>query len=223
MNLDLVASEANILRELAREYSEKGYEFIITPGREQLPEFLRSFHPDAVALGERESVVVEIKGSSSSGARRWRGLAEEIRRHEGWRLRVVLAEPATTPEPQRPSIDEIRSQLCSVQRLFQSGERVAGLLLLWSLLEAVSEIRLTQIDESWRPEQRSPEALIKDLISFGLAEQEDYQRMRKLATARNAVAHGYTTTVIGGEDFEFLLDMVRRLVEWSMSSDALAD
>jgi uncharacterized protein YutE (UPF0331/DUF86 family) len=49
------------LQEIAAEYEARGYDVLVEPRPEQLPEFLAGFRPDLVARGPNESVVVEVK------------------------------------------------------------------------------------------------------------------------------------------------------------------
>ncbi len=60
---------ANLERErlikLAEEYRDKGYEILIHPNLEDLPDFLRNYRPDMIARREDEAVVIEVKSRSS--------------------------------------------------------------------------------------------------------------------------------------------------------------
>jgi REase_AHJR-like len=57
------------LQEIAGEYEARGYEVVVEPGPEKLPEFLAGFHPDLVARGPNESVVIEVKNAFENSPR----------------------------------------------------------------------------------------------------------------------------------------------------------
>jgi hypothetical protein len=63
--LQLATREHQCLRELAREYRQRGYEVLIEPLPAQLPEFLVSFQVDILARSAEESVVVEVRTQES--------------------------------------------------------------------------------------------------------------------------------------------------------------
>ncbi|QSJ15792.1 hypothetical protein JYQ62_28940 [Nostoc sp. UHCC 0702] len=55
------ALEEKRLQSIAREYRKKGYQVLLHPSRSELPDFLSSFSLDMIAIGDNESVVVEVK------------------------------------------------------------------------------------------------------------------------------------------------------------------
>ena len=57
------------LQEIAAEYESRGYDVLVEPSPEELPEFLTGFHPDLVARGPNESVVVEVKEGTKAISR----------------------------------------------------------------------------------------------------------------------------------------------------------
>jgi len=81
------------LQEIAAEYQARGYEVLVEPGPEKLPEFLASFRPDLVARGPNESVVVEIKvGTKTAASERFREIAETIQRQPGGRFSLIVID-----------------------------------------------------------------------------------------------------------------------------------
>ena len=46
---------------LAKEYQSKGYEVIVDPTSEQLPDFLSGYHPDLLVKKGNEAFIVEVK------------------------------------------------------------------------------------------------------------------------------------------------------------------
>ncbi len=206
--------EKEAIARAADDLVRQGYDVIREPGRNDLPEFLHGFRPDLVAHRGAEHLVVEVKGGSwGQDPSSWRDLAAEVRRHPGWQLRLVLAAPpsgraANVPPPPSPSA--IRKKLRSARRLYESNEQAAALLLLWSLLEAAAHHRLKELGVS-RDGPKTPIALLKDLVSFGLLEPEEYDQLVPGVTLRNALAHGRSTMPVARDIFDKLAVLVERL------------
>ncbi|HXQ67999.1 MAG TPA: hypothetical protein VN980_15620 [Alphaproteobacteria bacterium] len=213
MSIDVVRSEREAITKAADDLARQGYEVVREPGRSELPDFLRNFRPDLIAHRGNEHLVVEVKSKwFDKEPRQWRALAEEVRRHPGWQLRLVLSGPRDDEIPPPPSLDEIDAKLSSSRKLYESGEAGAALLLLWSLLEAASYHRLSELGAA--PDRpKTPIALLKDLVSFGLLEQKEYDRLRPVISVRNAIAHGRATMLVDRDIFDALVDLVRRLIE----------
>src|SRR5690349_8796014 len=124
------------LQEIAAEYQARGYEVLVEPGPEKLPEFLASFHPDLVARGPNESVVVEIKvGTKTAASERFREIAETIQRQPGWRFSLVVIDPRSDevapPTQQLLDRKEIADRLGRTNELLNAGMTDAAFLLLW--------------------------------------------------------------------------------------------
>jgi uncharacterized protein YutE (UPF0331/DUF86 family) len=212
MSIDVVRSEREAIAKAANDLARQGYEVVRDPGRSDLPEFLRDFRPDLIAHRGNEHLVVEVKSKwFDQEPRQWRALAEEVRRHPGWQLRLILGEPRQSEVPPPLSLEEINEKLSSARRLYEAEERGAALLMLWSLLEAASLHRLSALGIALdRP--KTPIALLKDLVSFGLLEQEEYDRLRPVVALRNAIAHGRAAMSVDREIFDALVELVRRLI-----------
>ena len=213
---DVANSERETLARVADDLSRRGYEVVINPRFDELPEFLQDFQPDAVARGDEEVVVIEVKaaGAAYEGPR-LRKLAEEISRHPGWRLQIVLASPPGEGHEGReglPTIPEIRETLLAARRLFESGDAAPAVLLIWSLLEAALHRRLERMEVD-RPRAQSPHALVKDLVSFGFVDQAEYRNLGDLADLRNALAHGRLGSEIEPAAFARLQSLVEELID----------
>ena len=76
--------ETRLLDLLGQRYEERGYAFFKYPPREMLPEFLRDYMPDAIALGPKDNVVIEIK--SGKGEKNAKQVARLFKEQEDWRL-----------------------------------------------------------------------------------------------------------------------------------------
>ncbi len=211
---EAMRSEPEILSKLIDNLARQGYEVVREPRARDLPSFLRGYRPDLIAHRGDEHLVIEIKRRRrASTPSYWRSLAEEIARHPGWQLQLILGDAPMGPQiamPPPPSFIEIRKQLSATRRLYEAGQHAAALLLLWSLLEAASQQHLGELDaRSNRP--KTPIALIKDLVSFGLLDQKEYDRLARVIELRNAAAHGRSNIKVGRATFERLFKLVAGL------------
>jgi Holliday junction resolvase len=74
--------ERERLLELAKEYRQKGYEVLLSPKPEELPDFLRGYRPDMIVRRGEEKVVIEVKSRPSiASAQYLRGLAQAVEEH----------------------------------------------------------------------------------------------------------------------------------------------
>jgi hypothetical protein len=214
-------SEDDLIIALAADLARQGYEVLREPTLAELPEFLRGYRPDLIAHRGDEHLVVEIKANDRPP--HWRELAEAVGRHPGWNLQLIMAAPTRgniTSFPQPPSQDDIRRQLAAAQRIYDSGEHAAALLLLWSLLEAAAYYRLGDLGLAVnRP--KTPIALIKDLVSFEILQQEEYDDLAAVTALRNAAAHGHSTLLVDRATFSKLVSLIERLLEQPEVIDAV--
>lgn len=64
--------EQDKIKELAKEYKNKGYEVIVQPSLKELPSFLKnaSYQPDLIVRSPKENLVIEVKSSESIASAR---------------------------------------------------------------------------------------------------------------------------------------------------------
>lgn len=185
----------------------RGYTLIREPSRDQLPDFLSGFKPDAIALGPSPSLIIEVKQRRSKGSdHQIRKIQELLRGHDDWRLDVVYVTSFGVPLEQvdRVSIDKTVED---VRRLALSDNR-AALLLGWAVLEAVAR----SIEPSLADRSMSTSSIAELLVSMGHISQEDGSRIRVLGHMRNKIAHGQIDTTPSGEEVEFLADRAASLM-----------
>src|SRR6476660_8592909 len=114
------------IQEIANDYETRGYRVLIEPASTELPPFLANFHPDVVAYGPEDSIVVEVKvGTRTASSERYRALAETIQQHPGWRFSLVVVDPRSDDiaPATRPLLDreKIVEHLKEAEALLQQG------------------------------------------------------------------------------------------------------
>lgn len=212
-----ITLEQQRIEEVARDYRSKGYEVIVQPGREHLPDFLSSYQPDLLARRGEEAAVVEVMSRTAlTRANHLRGLAKEIQAHPGWRFDLVVTNPPILSEEEIATSlreQEVARTLHEVERLLQQDQVEAALLLAWSAAEAA--LRLLALREGVSIERRDPLYLLKQLTAYAVILPGDYNALVKVLETRNRVAHGFRVQDrdMSRTSAQALLEMVSRLLD----------
>ncbi len=203
--------EHDRLRQLAEEYNEKGYETILEPGPDQLPDFLQSFRPDLIVRKDDEATVIEVKSRRSlSQNPQIREMARLVQGRKGWNFELILmgggAETQLLDGAEPYEEADILSKMEDAKKLAHSKFPDAALLYAWSAAEAA--LRLTADREDMEIKPLKPLHTIKTLTMEGIRSRNDYQFLTTAKKIRNAVVHGYKSK-------ELNPDIVQRLITFT--------
>lgn len=176
--------EKAVLDTIEADFIRKGYTVIRDPDGSELPEFLRNYRPDAIAIGKNPKYVIEIiRGQHDRFVKGMKSLQKFFDDSPEWKLTVqYVPKPDPLDTPDRVSIE----------RAIQQAEKVAGIekkaafMLLWSALEAVAR----RLEPEIADKPVSAVGLANLFVSQGYATQEDGKRLRELGKLRNEIAHG---------------------------------
>lgn len=215
------ASGAELARQVAEDYRNKGYEVTLQPGPDQLPPSLSDYQPDLLARKGDETVVVEIKSRPTSRREPpLESLAKAVRALPGWRLELLLAEPDIAfPLPERTlpwSEREAGGALDEAEQLLKAGYAEAALLMAWAGTEAA--LRLVAEREGVKAERNEANFLLNRLTAEGVLGHREYQVLRGALSLRNAIAHGLKPDTIVRSKVPGLLRTARGLLEPSLVS-----
>ena len=184
--------------QLAQEYRDKGYEVLLEPTLENLPDFLQKYRPDIIASRGSESVVIEVKSRSalnSASHQYLRDLAQLIEQQPGWRFELVITNPEDTAYSRQAEESfqqsEIESRL-QVAKQIVTQHVESSFLYSWSLVEAT--LRLVVQKEGLNSQRFSPIYLVKELVIEGVISKSEYQLLMNAISLRNAIIHGFKTT-----------------------------
>jgi uncharacterized protein YutE (UPF0331/DUF86 family) len=199
--------ERQSLEKLRAQYTEQGFTFIARPGRKQIPDFLGSYYPDAIAIKPGSNIVIEVKQRPSPAAER---SLQEIRRlfegHPDWQFVISYggSDPLTEIAIPPASPAAIRSRMEEVRSLAAQGHKRAALVLGWSLLEAA--LHRSESEKDKRP--REPGTLLETLATLGYISPAVERRLRPLVTLRSRIVHGDVDAEPTADDLESLLTAV---------------
>ena len=209
--------ERQRLLEVAREYRQRGYEVIVEPSHEQLPDFLAPFRLDMLARNAAENVIVEVRTQESlTQTPELDAIAQALHDKASWRFELVVTNPKDHTML-RLGDAALLDRLGIVYRLREArqlsdrehGE--AAFLLAWSAAEAL--LRRIAQEEDIPIDKNNVALLLKSLLTYGLLDREQYQILQDGFQARNIIVHGYTGRQFDKELLERLLDVADQLVE----------
>lgn len=207
-------AERDLLASLGRQYKAKGFSFEIAPDPKDMPDFLGSYVPDAVAHSGNEYFAIEVKTSPSRETehtlRRIRALFEG---HPNWKFVVayVAEDPLKTLTIKASALPAIQLQLDDVRALADKGYDRAAFLLGWSLLEAT----LLNVESEQEARPRTPGTVIQALAMLGRIDPETERRLRPLVLLRNSIVHGDLAVNPTADD----VALVATVIEEALSND----
>jgi len=186
--------EHNRINQIKRNYIKKGYKVIVQPEEKDIPEFLRGFRPDIIAISDKESVIIEVKTKATLDTSKelWE-IANRVRDREGWRLELIVTNPRKPRnieyiEKDILNEEDFSKRLKEIIKLKESDHYEASYLLAWSTLEAAIRIRMKK--ENLDIYNQNVSILIKNLFSYGLLNKHDFIKLENASQMRNSVTHG---------------------------------
>jgi len=218
--------ERERLLQLAEEYRNKGYEVVLHPSSEELPNFLRNYRPDMILRRGNEAVIIEVKSRrslDSSSKQYLQNLAQSVEQHPGWRFELVMTNPEDAAYSSRAEGSlqqpEIEARL-QVARQLATQHPESAILYSWSLVEAT--LRLVAEHEGMSLRRPDPLYLVKQLVTEGVISRPEYQLLMDALSLRNAIAHGFKATQITQEAVCELIDVAEQLLR-TLNTSAEAD
>jgi hypothetical protein len=218
----MTATEQQIrdkVRELAEQYAAQGYRVSVEPAAEAIPFDLGNYQPDLIVEKDDRHFFVEVTGPGDRVAvERYRDLAEEVGRHEGWRFLLVTMNdvesrslPGTADE--LATSREVSERVARADRLLNEGDFDAAILLMGSALEAMLRHHAESVA---LPLERLPtRSILNHLYSQGELSMTQFDRAMAADRLRNRLAHGFQATQLdkAARDLRSLIDELS--IEWS--------
>ena len=206
--------DLDIIAKVRSRYEQRGYKVVIEPSREDLPDFLQGYVPDAIARKANEQIVIEIKSPKRAAARSAlvEFLAREVPKHEGWQFDLVLEPRDVLGSSNEPSIEEIRLALREAEALSKEGNFKAALLLAWGLLEAAAR-RVAFAKSDVKGKRFLPRTVVEQLISRGFVDDETGRMLLDAGRIRTQVAHGFVSVDVSSSLVKSLIGTTEMLLE----------
>jgi REase_AHJR-like protein len=215
------ASERQQIERIAEEYRSKGYDVQVEPSDPDLPPFLRGCQPDLIARRGDERLVIEVRTPlPKSEPDRLTELAERVQREPGWKLILIAPSPMEEILPgeqlQLLSLPEVEEQLGDARQLLGAGHQEAAILLAWAAVEG--QLRELARQEEIPLPRPGTLMLLRQLVSLGLIDREQYRTLADAYKARSAVAHGFRPPSELGPAVQALLGLSEAIARESSNS-----
>lgn len=203
-------SERQRVQKVGQVYRDKGYDVLIEPQGDQLPDFLQAFRPDLIVHKGDEHIVVEVRVRGQvSDFPQVNELAKVIRNEADWKFELFLLGPENSFFMNGASpltVEEIRSKRKEVVLFFQNGHLEAAFLMGWSLVEAT--LRVLAVKEGIEGETATPDYLLKQMTFEGIIARETYHELKHAQKTRDAIAHGFKSSQLTVETVQELIDLI---------------
>jgi uncharacterized protein YutE (UPF0331/DUF86 family) len=215
--------EMKKIRELAREYKNKGFTVSVEPTGDAIPDFIKQFDytPDLIAISQEESHVVEV--SSRDTAERLREISkivDTIEKERGWRFILVMTNPRVSSvesiQPTIPELSDLQSAFKKLSKLVELSHNYknefdhAILLSAWSIVEGT--LRMYNYTGKSKKPVRSSRSVVRDAVMIGFITQKEGEFLDYIADIRNSVAHGAVNSKIRTASLNKLVNLCKSLV-----------
>ncbi|HEY2383965.1 MAG TPA: hypothetical protein VGK48_22550 [Terriglobia bacterium] len=184
--------ERTELERVARQYQDKGYDVVVEPGTNEIPDFIREYRPDMIARGSGDCIVIEVRQPATDSEReRIRLISERVERQPGWRFVLVSPEEPASSVANIPTDTEVRRLVEEARALTAKGHPEAALLLAWAALEG--GMRVAASREGVAVQRPDTWSLMRELVSAGLIDRQKFSKLSDVFKLRSALAHGLQT------------------------------
>ena len=191
--------EVDVMQLVSNELQADGYTVIVEPSASLLPDVLRGYRVDAVAIGKQPKLLIEIVREKSGVSDRLKQMRQLLEGITDWQLRVVVVGDQDRDPISKVSIQDIRAALNSIEVIAKSDTR-AALLMCWASFEAFA--RTLNPSNFARPQ--TPGRIVEEFASGALIPPSDAAFLREMVTKRNQLIHGaLNTQVEQGEVLRF--------------------
>lgn len=207
--MSIADTASRILDSLVPGLQAEGYDVYLRPARYLLPPFMGGYVPDAIALGSPKNLAIEIAVKDPSSSLRLGAVRERFQAAKDWELRVYYAPTADAQaDVDVASREAIDKSIDEVERLLADGRLRPGLLMIWSIFEAVGRILVPT--ELSRPQM--PARLIEVLAADGYVTPSQADLLHRLAPVRNHLAHGNLDAGVNITDLNAAVATLKSLV-----------
>ena len=214
--------ESEKAKEVVEEYSKKGFNVILNPSFDQLPEELKNlnFRPDIIAMSNDINLIIEIKTANSiKNDERLLSIVDKIREIENWEFEFIYTNPKKnmtainlnnnfTYEEAENSIQRVKNFI-AIENNSEFAD--AGLMLGWNAIIRILKINFQRNEKD--NIQITDKALIRDSVMLGILNKEEQQYLEELLIKRNVIAHAGTDTITTIADIKALTIFAEKLLK----------
>ncbi|WP_407306374.1 hypothetical protein [Desulfosporosinus sp. SB140] len=210
MNKD---SEKVALTKAAKEYLDQGYEVTIYPTKDELPMPLKGQMPDLIAFKDNQYVIVEVKSKLSPSEANQLKVFADIAEKQGWRFDLISIDEDTKPTLDILTQKDMELTWKKISDLKHLGFNNSAFVYVWAMLETL--MRSLVAKENIRVHSNtmySPLLLVKTLYSYGVLEEEDFNKLKHYFSIRNRIVHELNIGEISGNELEDFIVLAKKFI-----------
>lgn len=178
-------AESDIIQLAARQLEAEGYAVVREPAPATLPPTLRHLHLDAIAVGKRPLLVIEVAREGGASAERVEAIRRALANEADWKLHLILDRSDSQDRLQPEMLEAISSAIEAARSVSEVDDR-AALLMSWAAFEAIAR----HFEPTTFARAQSPGRVVEMLASKGYLVPSEADVMRRLAQRRNKLIHG---------------------------------
>lgn len=211
MNIFPEREHAEWVQDIARGYSERGFEVVTFPSSEHVPFELTNCQPSLIARKGELGVVCEVRTRLNPiSPSRLFDLGEETSSHRGWRFMYATVEDMAERNiifelSELPLWTAIKGMLTELDVLHSQHAGEPALLYAWRICEAA--LRRMAMEDYLPMEQLPTRDLIANLYTFGEIPLEHFEALKATRQYRDLIVQGQLVQV----DMAKLLALVETL------------
>ena len=187
------------LSHVASTYSSRGYQVVVRPLAESLPDFAKDFKIEILGRRGDGGVIVSVKkdrehAAADTDLARY---AKITNSQKSWRydLAIVEAEPPNHRDINGAadfSEEEIEKSFEESLELISKGFDRPAIITAWAGFEAAMRlsVRAGGGQAGWGS---SPTSMLSELYSTGEIDAVEFARLKMLARVRNQIVHGFSS------------------------------
>ncbi|HFJ9378300.1 hypothetical protein [Bacillus thuringiensis] len=204
------------IKEVANQYIQKGYTVFIDPVSHDIPDFLKNFSPDIIAISNDDKVIIEVKSKTTLiHSKELESMANLINQQDGWRFELVVTNSKNLENENQEelSLNAVINMLTEAEKLLEYDFLNASFIIAWSAFETVVRNKLKQ--ENVKSEYTNISQSIKNLYTFGLVSKQEYDFLQNQFKIRNLVVHGFKSPYIDPQNIRILIALIKDVLNYN--------
>ncbi|MEO5372877.1 MAG: DUF86 domain-containing protein [Alphaproteobacteria bacterium] len=210
-------AETEFIEGLRARYEDEGFTFTAHPEAAQLPDFLGSYAPDALAQKPGHNIVIEVKNRQSLSTERTLGRIRQLfKGRPDWQFHVVFMganDPLQSMTIPTSAPVTISNHMNEIRALTAQGHPRPAFIMAWSILEAA--LRTLGGEAGSRPHTLG--TVVQELAMNGYIEPDMERRLRALIELRNRIVHGDLSVEPETKDIELVLSAIEETLNANAS------
>lgn len=204
------------IKEVANQYIQKGYTVFIDPVSHDIPDFLKNFSPDIIAISNDDKVIIEVKSKTTLiNSKELESMANLINQQAGWRFELIVTNSKNLENENQEelSLNDVITMLTEAEKLLEYDFLKQSFITAWSAFETVVRNKLKQ--ENVKSEHTNIAQSIKNLYTFGLVSKQEYDFLQNQFKIRNLVVHGFKSPYIDPQNIRILIALIKDVLNYN--------